>query len=141
MIQTLSTSGTVSTQYFGEKYNGTKLEKDIAFGIRFYPPDDVQMNDNVTIYFEVEKNLIHGLDNFIEKGNEDIRKTSYRTQFTPAGVSQYYGLTRTISLDDSYDLKMMSMPGFRIKWYFSEEINPYNILNSSKIFRRYDLIH
>ena len=60
-IETSATSGSISTQYFGQKYQ-SHLVRKLAFPlVMIYPPQSACDNENITFHLKLEKVSITGL--------------------------------------------------------------------------------
>ena len=59
---TSATSGVVTTQYFGDKFQSDMLETKLVLTVRVYPPvignETILKNENVILHFKVEKVLM-----------------------------------------------------------------------------------
>ena len=77
-VDTAASSGTISTRYFGDKFDEDKVERNIQYSVHVNPPDYVKNNPNVTLHFEIEKLSLkdlsteHGKDKF--RLREDLAK-------------------------------------------------------------------
>ena len=49
--------GTISTKYFGEKFDAEKVETYAQYSITIYPPEN--FGTNTTLHIELEKNSMH----------------------------------------------------------------------------------
>ena len=57
-VNTASTSGSISTEYFGERFDAAKVDRNIDYNVFILPNVNLitnQTNVNVTIHFDVEK--------------------------------------------------------------------------------------
>ena len=80
-IYTSATSGSVTTQYFGEEYQLGLVEKNVYFQVFVYPPEKDRNTNNVTLHFNLEKLSMTGLSNGydstgIDGGNIEAELTS-----------------------------------------------------------------
>ena len=55
VIYTSATSGSLKTQYFGDKYNADKVERYLYYRLQIYPPMYVVKNPNFTLTIKIEK--------------------------------------------------------------------------------------
>ena len=134
-IETKATSGTISTQYFENKFDIDKVEKNHVKGVDFYPPDDFQNDSSVTLHFEINRNTIQGVDNSVGiLYHVDDTRNSYTLNYTPPGLMHHLDLSRKVAKSDLLDLDMDLMPGFRVKWYYSEDLEP-DIFDTSEFQR------
>ena len=103
------------------------------------------MLQNATLYFEIEKNMLKGYDKFMVGGgglsaNLDSVASPYIITINPADVNYKYTFLyeRTISQSELSDISMDQMPGFKIKWYFSEDLVPlHQFIPNNYIFSRF----
>ena len=67
-FKTSSASGNISTKYFGERFDGQKVQKELVTFIEFYF-DDIPKDKNISFFFHLEREgiiqLRNGLDNFM----------------------------------------------------------------------------
>ena len=61
VINTYATTGSITTQYFGEKFDVDKLELDINYKLRLMVPDSIISNPNASIHFTIEKVTMQNL--------------------------------------------------------------------------------
>ena len=52
---TYASSGTISTQFFGDMFDADKVETNLHSFVNVYPPESVQNNRNVTLHIDIEK--------------------------------------------------------------------------------------
>ena len=53
-MSTSASSGSVSTQHFGEQFDAAKVETGpLIYGVTVYPPASVRKNPNVTLYIDI----------------------------------------------------------------------------------------
>ena len=129
-ISTVATSGSISTKYFGEKFDANKVEREITYDVDIYVDPLVSNNPNVTLHVEIEKNAINVKD--LSTGDETYdtyhdNSIIASTNFTPPGGEKSFELDRGVSLQEMENQKMNLMPGFRITWYYTgiEDKQPY----------------
>ena len=67
-FKTSSASGNIATKYFGEKFDGQKVQRELVTFIEFYF-DDIPINNNISFFFILEREgiiqLRNGLDTFM----------------------------------------------------------------------------
>ena len=117
-MQTKSTSGTYSTQFFGEIFEKSNLQIDFKFCINIHEPSKQTGNENVSLYVSLERNVLHGFDYIWSEYEYPIFALN---QTTPPRF-QWYGLDRIIPAYEVKKLKNELMPGFRIKWSYNETV-------------------
>ena len=129
-MTTRAISGTISTQYFGDKFDAEKVAPKIYYMFSVYSPVNVSYvshsydyADEVTLHFEIEKltmkDLKSGMDKFFiytDFINDDI--TNLSRSFTPPENYQEVSLQRKVSAEDLRKRKLKLMPGFRVKWFY-----------------------
>ena len=67
VLKTSALNGTISTQYFGEKFDAHKVDAAIEYDIAIYPSDAIRKNADVTLNINIEKILMKHLS----RGQED----------------------------------------------------------------------
>ena len=137
--ETAATSGTISTQHFGDRFDADKLETKLFFSIDVYTPESARNNPNVTLHFEIEmvslEDLSSGQDKFVVRG---MGRTQSSHNLTPPTQGDYYQfLDREAIPADVRKQKLDVMPGFRVRWWYSgmdvePEAKYYNGLNNDK---------
>ena len=74
-IETSAISGSISSQYFGQKYQ-SHLVREFAFPmVRVYPPKSACNNENITFHFKLEKVSITGLS--LSDGKDEYDMEGY----------------------------------------------------------------
>ena len=140
IVRTYATSGTISTELFGQQFDAVNVERFIIYSVYIYPPDSVRFNQNVTLSIQIEKismkNLVHGKETMkLYKYNEnDYISTEERyvaKNYTPPGYGskwtheRSFTLSREIFAEDLKIQKLHIMPGFKITWqYIGIEVEP-----------------
>ena len=129
-----STEGSYSTKYFGEPFDdGLEIQRNFKSYLIINIPKDEQVLKNATLYFEIEKVMLKGFDKFYVYSSIDkvLRKTSldfmpnpYHLDLAPNETGEYFLFIyeRKMSQTDLNNVNMEQMPGFRVRWYFSEEL-------------------
>ena len=133
-IYTHITSGVITTQYYGDKFQPGLVERKLRYVVRIYPPRSGRSNDNVTLHFKVEKVSMRGLN--IQEGSQDAVKiigqnwilpdqTTVYVNFTPPGWSEALFYARDVSSEDVEQLMLDVMPGFKFSWWYTgAEVEP-----------------
>ena len=136
-IETTATSGTFSTQYFGEKFDAEKVNRDFINKIIIYPPQKMYNNETITLHLEIDKNPIQGFE--FPGGMLNDERNSYKEDLKPPRTT-YFKLNRIIPDADIENLEMTLMPGYRIKWHYNEDLvpDPYYFSHNS-YFRRFSM--
>ena len=134
-IRTSATSGVVTTQYYGEKFQPDLVERKIYYKVYVNPPQIVKENENVTLHFKLEKVSMNGMDigsqdiiKMSKLGELDADKTVTYTNFTPPDTKILYVLLRrSVTHKDLETMKLSLMPGFRFSWWYTSsdvEVTP-----------------
>ena len=134
VVNTAAKSGTISTQYFGDKFDLNKVETNAYFKVKVdIPLDSVRENPNVTLNFDIETvtmDLSIGEDSIL-LGQELIPTHTYATKmnksFSPPGWDTYIVLKRETTHEDLTAVDMELMPGFRFSWSFTGIIEEENL--------------
>ena len=129
-VNTYATSGNITTQYFGDKFDVMKVERDISCYFSINSPKNIRDNSNVTLHFEIDKismrDLSKGKDRFYfdsDKITADEGQV-YRN-FSPPGFYHHMQLHRKVSNEDVNSNKLEKMPGLRLRWYYTGmEVQP-----------------
>ena len=143
-VFTGASSGSVITQYFGDKFDADKVDADLYYGVNVYPPDSVRYNPNVTLHLDVEKVslLSRGEDTLLVDGTI-LRETHRTFNYTPpTRISYSIELHRLVRLADVKKQNLDIMPGFRVTWRYSgAEVEPrakyYNEIDTMAFVRNY----
>ena len=129
-IETSAISGVVSTQYFGEQYQPSLVERHIYYDVNVYPPESARKSKNVTLHVYLEKvsitDLSEGYDSIlVEQRVLEGWWTSVPVNFTPpASRPDFDYITVSLSRnanneEDFTNIKMDVMPGFRLSWHYT----------------------
>ena len=128
---TFATSGFLSTQSFGEKFEADSIRKDLFIYFELKVPLLHQEDENVTVHFEVKKNSMIGIETYDGEINS-------QSNFTPPGLSKSLKLYRYVSMHDINNLDLNMMPGFSIKWQYNAENITVDKFSESSTFTRFD---
>ena len=123
-IYTSATSGVVTTQYYGEQYQPNIVKRKAYFKINVYPPESVKNSKNVTLHYKLDKvsmtGLSKGWDNIGFGRILEAGLTSASMNFTPPDNNFMVFLERdNIIEEDFMSNGLESMPGFRLRWYYT----------------------
>ena len=94
LIDTYATSGTISTQHYGEKFDAEKIAEKSYYSVWIHPPDSIKSNSNVTLHLDIEKismtDLLTGQDEFAlaERTLDDV-ETKISKLYTPPAESVF----------------------------------------------------
>ena len=123
-----ATSGVISTQYYGEKLQRDLVPKKLNYRVTVNPPQSLPDNKNFTLHLQLEKvSMSRGLDrlSITKKGSQygaahlDTDQMTFYTNFTHRKNNVLILLKRDISSKDLDLLNVDSMPGFRLKWWYT----------------------
>ena len=128
-MDTSSTSGNISTQYFDNKFDLDKLDGYIYIGINVHVPSSVKDGNNVTLMFNVKKKTMKEVSEitFCYETVIDAEAESWSRNITaPDSKFGFYNieLSRDVSEDDMMNMKLETMPGFRFSWNYDTEVEP-----------------
>ena len=142
-ISTSATSGLITTQYFGENYNPSLVEKKIYYRIEVLPPKSIVDNKNVTLHFKIENVNLEVVNDATGFGtgkdlmslpiDKDVR--FFEKKNTPPGRIQYLDSFRFLSDKEIAEANLKLMPGFRFSWHYTGvdfDPDPYlDIINTT----------
>ncbi len=145
-VETVATSGVVTTQYYGEQYQPELVERSLEYYVKITPPKSVNYNENVTLHLKLEKVPMAGLSlPGVDKlffDNIDADETTVYMNFTPPGIYHELKLERSGISEEEVDQQNLDMmPGFRFSWWCSgaADITPdneYKKYEHNKLFIR-----
>ena len=120
-VYTGAISGTVSTQFFGDKYDVDKVRPRVFLYVEVIPPRSISKNANVTLNYNIKKIRLNDLT-----GREYYYGQIKSTKLNPpgtkgprGGTSSGINLKRVYSLKDVKKQKLTLMPGFKLDWNYS----------------------
>ena len=147
-VYTSATSGHISTQHFGEKFDTHKVARNIAYKINIKPPpgarnsvtdqqnfftfenldEDATCNDNneesnFTLHIEIEKISMKDLSgkDILVVGDNYPAPEVMNTFCNITELGDTFvstRLERDVTLDDVKKQRLDAMPGFSINWYY-----------------------
>ena len=139
-IETSATSGLIKTQYFGERYDMTKIERKLFYIIRIFIPTHVLNNEDYTLTVEVDSvhMLVQGKSidkqakifknremHWVDKGDREVFNIT-----GPKNKYMYFRLMRDVTVQDlKRNTKIKKMPGFQVKWYYNQVVEPDYLTN------------
>ena len=124
-LTTYDTSGSICTQYFGDKFDIDKMVPNIHYLINVYTNESVRNNANVTLHFDIEKmtmnNLPSGEDTFyLSRWRQAPLDKKIIKKYNPIKDSyKDLELIRKINLEDARKANLEVMPGFKFTWYYT----------------------
>ena len=118
-MDTVASSGSISTHHFGDKFDADKMETQLYYTIRVYPPASVRNNPNATLHLDIEKVSLKGLssgeDTLLVQGTRVV--TSHRSfNYSPPAMYYAIRLSRDVMLADVTKQELEWMPGFKVTW-------------------------
>ena len=126
-----ATSGTITTEHYGEKFDADKVEPDIRYVISIHPPESVLgACSGVTLHFEVEKNSMQNIVSGWEVYREDLQSgfavvnadiKNITRNYCPPGKKREFYSQRKVSSEDIKNVDMEFMPGFKLKWHYTSD--------------------
>ena len=147
-IDTYSTSGQITTQYFGQSFEKIFVEKNLYYKVQVYPPNKARSNRNLTLHLKLEKISIK-----IEQGSTshddmqmnrlfrlDFDQTTFLTNFTPPGNNNKYLVhSREVQNEELENFRLDLMPGFSFSWSYSgAEVEPaYKYYRKGKYYAEF----
>ena len=122
-------SGSIKTQYFGDKYDPDKIDRKLLYGIWIYPPAHVVNNPNFTLTLMIEKlsmTVSGDSKDIIRVGEVEYPDQNFVVQnFTAPDSYIIIQLQRDVAeAEVDANGNLPSMPGFSVKWSYNEDINP-----------------
>ena len=126
-VNTAALSGSISTKYFGDKYDATKVEPHTYYTISIFPPVSFKNVTNVTLHIEIQKvSMIHlttGKDR-IYLNYQQLDSSHFRKNITPpleneSQQKHYISFIRSVIQNDVENQKLDTMPGFKLTWSYS----------------------
>ena len=146
IVQTAASSGSISTQYFGDKLDAEKVYLGLVNVVAVFPPPSAMNNPNVTLHFDIEKVLLQDL----HSGGDSLNAARGYSSFDSVGYNYRslrpradYSITHQrayVTVEDVRRQKLDLMPGFRFNWYYTGmEMKPwakyYNKTNTKAFVR------
>ena len=148
-IMTSATSGTFTTQYFGEQYQPGLVARRVWYVVFVEPPESVRNNTNVTLHFSLEKvsmtGLGYGYDSLFVAGSSleaGLTSNSYNFTLPVNNAKGRVGVViiRRVEEEDFRNIEMEAMPGLRLSWHYTglgDNVKPdprYSEYRYSKLF-------
>ena len=134
-IFTSATTGNISTQYFGEKFNSDKVDGHVKLAIFVFVPPYLKRDKNVSLMFDIKKNTMMEVsdnDQILTDIVDDIdaNVTHLSKNFTapsPNLNQMYFQLSRTVPEEEISKMELDSMPGFKLTWKYNKHVDQMNI--------------
>lgn len=130
-VYTSATSGNISTEYFGGKFDVDKLHGNIHIQIfLFVPPNNVG-DSNTTLMLNINKRTMKDNDEIYvsDVGNVDANLSVWSKNLTAPNPNSYLDafiitFDRKPSNTDTKNLTLDIMPGFRLSWNYNIDVTP-----------------
>ena len=127
----------ISTKKYAEKFYSSNVEKNFINYVKFFVPKIVREKANITLHFDIDKNTLEGFEKFHGLLENPNTITTYSKIYADLSDGLSFTSYRDISFSDLSDLDLPFMPGFKIKWYYNEDLVPdYNDVFNSSAFKR-----
>ena len=122
----------MTTKYFGEKFDATKVDGNIYIVTKVYVPPSVRKDKSTTLFFNLEKNTMKEIS-YNDKmdigtvGYIDADKTHVTTNINGHSINKnnkyyHFRLNRKVTDEDIKNIKQNKMPGFRFSWQYNKEV-------------------
>lgn len=114
-------SGVVTTEFFGDTFQEDKIEKKASHQVTVSPPENLILDENITLHLKVEIERIAGHSGeqmYITPGFYQLELNDANFNVSPP-VQYSFSFQRDISSDKLSKVKMDIMPGFRISWHYT----------------------
>ena len=127
-VRTTASSGTMSTKYYGEKFDADNVHQNLRIHIEIKTPTIAKFNKNMTLNIEIEKNslqdLTTGLERYYFDGHGFSTQDEKSISLNIAAPSKNYfiNLDRKVTKVDLKNMKLKLMPGFKIDWSYPNDI-------------------
>ena len=138
-------NGVVTSQYFGEPFQLSKLEKNIQFHCQILTSQSIDPYDaNLTLHvkFEQTPGFNHSVKD--EEGNKIKFDSNNEITYSPIWFDYYFTIERNIEDKELEEMNLLLIPGFRLSWYITgAEVTPEPIIDAlpqMKIFIRYSKV-
>lgn len=134
-ISTYATKGNISTQFFGEKYDGEKVEGNIYIEIFIIIPLSVQEDNETTLMLNIEKKTMKNYFdemtfNSFRFYEIDADLTQWSLNITgPFNTEYKIKLHRHVSEKEIKNMDLDEMPGFRLTWNYDLPEEPKMMVN------------
>ena len=155
-VRTSALAGTVSSQYFGSRFDFTKFDPSTSYRLWIHPPESVRDNTNVTLHLKVqwikaddfqgERFHMGENGNGIDSYKYDPGSSFEWNQSPPITwrsrdyVSIHIERGTITKLKEIKNLQQEMMPGFKLTWFYSgQEVVPeayYQKMDLNKAFIR-----
>ena len=132
-IYTSATSGSVTTQFFGQKYDPQKVETQFDYKVWIFVPPEAVKNPNYTLTLEIQKISMRVSGDSLDKifiyggiGDLDPEENFIVLNFTAPSKTIAVNIERNIKKKDTENnIDLQKMPGFLIKWRYNKKPEDY----------------
>ena len=138
-INTFALNGSISTKHFGEKFDAQKFPTDIQYSISINPPSKNAEDHDVTLHINIESVSESGIDrSFFQLIQLDAHEQNVTKVFSPPYYTKEFKLQRKVSQSDVSSMHMKLMPGFKIDWFYSGNVEPHSETHNyqTRLFKR-----
>ena len=142
-VETTATSGNISTQYYGDKFDANKVDGCIHIVIYVSVPPYMREDNATQILFEIDKITMEELSNndkiiFDSDTALDPHLTHWSKNMTaPLEASYSISLARKVLTNDLKNVKLENMPGFRFTWNYHKQMNPWSGYRNESITKNF----
>ena len=127
---TTASSGFISTKHYGEKLNVNLVKSPIRIQLDISSPKVARKNQNCTLSIEIEKNslqeLADGQEVYYFSGHGHLKPEGdvLKSNITGPKNSYSFSLYRKVSKLELSSIKLRTMPGFKFKWFYNNNVEP-----------------
>ena len=134
-ISTCATTGSIWTEFYGDKYDPQKIERKLDYRIFIGPPDYIAWNPKFILTLEIEKvsmNISHLSSQDIMSVNSntldlDQKRFVINISSSAFAYSVKISLKRSVTQEDiGINANLKTMPGFKVTWYYNFDVTPEN---------------
>ena len=122
--KTHASSGFLSTPYFGESFDASKLDPKIGYYIALFLPP-VANPEKLSLHIDIEKHSLKSYEQFYFNGsliyaNETIVSRTLKLNSNQNSTINI-GYGRQSTSEALSNLQLIIMPGFKFKWYYVDQ--------------------
>ena len=141
-VTTSATSGNISTQYFGDKFEANKVDGNIYFKIYIIVPPSVGGDQNTTLMVDIKKKTMKEVSNndkmtLNDWTDIDADLTNCSKNITAPSDKYSISLDRKVTADDIYNMDLDMMPGFTLTWNYDKHIEPKESFSSQTVTKQF----
>ena len=149
-----TTSGIISTEHYGEKFDAGKVEANILYELTINFNNmglDLCNGDSATLHVEIEMVSIdgYGEEKFLFHNTIQEENISPYNYTLECGGYENINIKfeRKVSMEDVRKMDMEKMPGFKMKWYYTgasagqmQSHSEFGTSDLTKSFIRYSML-